>query len=113
KREQPNLTAPPSLHASIMRELRSVQTEDRPAAWLPVARWVTVSSLALIVFLLFGALTAKHFNQTLTTDVQATSLASAGSMLQLGSTIVTEAPVAAVSPISEEIERLDRDLTAT
>jgi len=113
KREKPSFGAPPSLHASIMRELCSTQTGRRESAWPPVPRWVLASGFALIALVFFGVLAPNYFSQAPLDDAQKASLASAGSVLQLGNSIVTEAPVVLISPISEEIQRLDLDLGAT
>ena len=113
KREELNFSSPPSLHTSIMSKLYSARAEPRVAAWWPMPRWVPVFGFALIVLVFFGLLAVKYFHQAPPGDAQTASLASAGSVLQLGNSIVTEAPVAAISPISEEIQRLDLDLAAT
>jgi hypothetical protein len=103
-----------SLHASIMRAVRAAR--HRPVAepqrgW---PRWIPVSSLVLLVLL--GVFLAVRFSaHTGSTAGRADSqaLAAAASALELGGDWVRGAPSVALSPLSDEMERLDRDWART
>jgi hypothetical protein len=80
--------------------------EPQPA-W---ARWIPVTSLALLVFL--GVFLAIHFSRNpgaKAQDAGGPSLAAASSVLELGGGLIREAPAAALSPLSDERQRLERD----
>jgi hypothetical protein len=114
KNQLPKLAASASLHTSIMRAVRAAVpapvAENQPA-W---PRWIPVSSLVLLILL--GVFLAFQFFPNPGTKVQHADwhpLAAASSVLELGGNLVRETPAAAMSPLSDELQRLDRDLVNT
>jgi hypothetical protein len=101
----------PLLHDSIMRAVRTsmhARAAQKQLAW---PRWVPVSSLGLLVLL--GALMAIQFFSTMNMKVQpenSQTFAAAGSAIELGGSLVREAPDVAMSPLSDEMQKLDRNL---
>ena len=101
----------PLLHDSIMRAVRTsmhARAAEKQPAW---PRWVPVSSLGLLVLL--GVLMAIQFFPTTNMKVQhenSQTFAAAGSAIVLGSSLVREAPAVAMSPLSDEMQKLDRNL---
>ena len=67
---------------------------------------------ALIASLRVNPTAAIHFSrQPNTGHIESSSLAAASSALDLGGKLVREMPDAALSPLSDEMQRLNRDLT--
>jgi len=109
KETAPRAEAPASLHGSIMQGVRAA---DRPAAARQpsVLRWVPVPVFAAMVLLL--VLWVLH--APVRTPVQnAQPLAAATSALKLGDQVVRSMPSAMVAPLSDELDRLNRDLDRT
>ena len=110
KEAPPRVQAPDSLHSSIMRAVRAA---DRSAAARPqpaLMRWLPVPAMAAL--LLLGALWFLH--SLVRTPVQDTqSLAATASALQFGNQMVKTMPAAVVAPLSDELNRLNRDLDNT
>jgi hypothetical protein len=109
KDSSPNLETPHSLHNSIMRAVREAQ---RPLAvrhrWA-VRRWLPAPVLALGVVL--GAWWLMH--RPTAPRAQPVSLAAAASALDLSEQITQTMPVEVVAPLSDEWDRLNRDVTNT
>jgi hypothetical protein len=109
----PKCEFPPSLHDSIMREVRNAarSSEASPVLW---PRWVAISSFACVLML--GFFVAVHFSNTPSgkvTQSDMRALDAAGSVLELGGNIVREAPDAAISPLQDEMQRMNHDLDRT
>jgi hypothetical protein len=111
KSQLPRPEAPASLHASIMRAVRAARyapvAENQPR-WL---RWIPVSSLVLLALL--GVVATVHFSRNPGARLQPAdshTLSAAVSALEAGGSLARQAPAAAISPLSDEMERLDRDL---
>ena len=127
---RPKASAP--FHATIMRAVRAAgrapAAENRPG-W---PRWIAVSSIVLLV--LSGVFWGVHFSsnpgsaagggdsQTSAAviarryrggDADAPTLADAGSALELGGLLVRGTPATALSPLRDEMGKLDRDLATT
>lgn len=102
----------PRLHDSIMRAVRSsgpAQGAEKQPAW---SRWVPASSFGMLVLLC--CLLAIQFFPTLSTQHQpenSETLAAAGSAIDLGGRFVREAPAVAMAPLSDEMQKLDHNLT--
>jgi|ERR1017187_1129445 hypothetical protein len=117
---KPGASAP--LHASIMRAVRA-------AGPTPVAEnqrlwpgWISVSSLATVVILsVFLAIQffdhpeskVERADSSKVERADSPPLTAASSALELGGRLAREAPAAALSPLSDEMQRLDRDLFNT
>jgi hypothetical protein len=101
----PHAAAPPELHRSIMRAVKS----SRPAvrSHHPAVRWAALgacTALGIIILLL-----AIHRTPPSKSD----PLAAASNALELRSEISEAAPAAVVSPLSDELERLQQNLDST
>jgi hypothetical protein len=110
KETAPRAEAPASLHGSIMQVVRAA---NRPAA-VPrqpnVLRWVPVPVFAAMVLLLV----LWVLQSPVRTPVRnAQPLAAATSALKLGDQMVRSMPSAMVAPLSDELDRLNRDLDKT
>jgi hypothetical protein len=110
KETAPKVEAPASLHRSIMQAVRAA---DRPAAAQSqptLLRWLPAPVLA--VMLVLAAVWALR-SPVRTPGQNAKSLAAAGTALQLGDQMVRTMPAAMVAPLSDELDRLNRDLDKT
>jgi hypothetical protein len=106
----PRAEAPASLHHSIMQAVRSA-SRPAPAQRQPtVLRWLPAPVFAALVFAV--ALWALH-SPVPTPVPEAQPLAAATTALQLGNQVVQTMPSAVVSPLSDELDRLNRDLDKT
>ena len=110
KASAPQPQAPASVHRSIMR---AVQAAERPApaqprlAWL---RWLAAPAVALVALLVVW----QSVRGPVTPVAQAEpSLAAAVSALEIGGQMTLAVPSAMVAPLTEELQRLNRDLDNT
>ena len=112
KKSQPEPETSTTLHAAIMRAVRSAEparTFDWQKIW---PRLIPAAGLTLLVVL--GIFGASHFSREPTAvspPLGRPSLADASSALETGGRLVREMPDAALSPLNEEMRRLDRDLS--
>ena len=109
KETAPRAEAPASLHQSIMQAVRAA---NRPAAaprQPSVLRWVPVPVFAVMVVL--GVV--WMLQSPVRTVQTGQPLAAATTALQLGNQMVRTMPTAVVAPLSDEWERLNRDLDKT
>jgi hypothetical protein len=110
KRTAPKPKGPASLHRSIMQ---SVRASDRPAAaWREpgILRWAPVPVFALIAILgVWWVLQSAVEQPAQNTQ----SLAAVTTALEMGGQVARTVPTAVVSPLSDELERLNRDLDST
>jgi len=110
----PKSGASAPVHASIMRAVRAAghaPVAETQSLW---PRWIPVSVPILLVLL--GGFLAIEFFQNPNNRIQpgnSHGLAAASSALELGGNLVREAPAIALAPLSEEMQRLDRDLVNT
>ena len=110
KQSVPRPETPPSLHRSIMQ---AVQATERPAATRPeltVLRWLPAPALAVFVLLAVW-LAPRRPVPPLVQDMQ--SLSAATTALDIGGQMARAVPSAVVAPLSDELERLNRDLNNT
>ena len=112
KNSRPAPETSASLHAAIMRAVRSAECE--PAFhWQTIwPRLIPAAGLTLLVVL--GIFGASHFSRepaAVSPPVGRPSLADASSALETGGRLVREMPDAVLSPLNEEMRRLDRDLS--
>jgi hypothetical protein len=93
--------------------MQAVRAASRPAAAQrepAVPRWLTVPAFAVVVLLVaWWALHSPVRQPTQPTQ----SLAAATTALQMGDQMVRAMPSAVVAPLSDELERLTRDLDNT
>jgi hypothetical protein len=114
KKQLPRLEPTAPLHAAIMRAVRA----ERPA---PVAetgpfwwRWIPAAGLALLMatgIFLTLEFSAKPAGRVPEADAQA--LATAGLALEAGGSLISEAPDVALSPLSDEMQKLNHHLVNT
>lgn len=116
KNTRPAPAAPAGLHAAILRAVCSAETTGvaETSGWEKFwQRLVPVSALGLLILL--GVLGVGRFFRTppvVPSSASSPSLALAGSTLETGDELVRTAPSAAFSPLSDEMRRLNRDLTS-
>jgi hypothetical protein len=109
-RHQP--TAPASLHAAIMRAVRSSGSSDHSGWQNFWPRLIPASALTLLILLsVFGVHWFSRPPANLSPVAEASSLAMASSALEIGGNLVRAMPGEALSPLSDEMIRLNRDLT--
>jgi hypothetical protein len=104
-------TAPPFLAGSIMR---AVKESGRPAAgkahtWAAAFRVSGALGTALVALAVAMWLTGTRPVRPETPNV----MASTSSALQLGDTLTHSLPLATVTPLNDELSRLNLDLTNT
>ena len=108
-RPVPEISA--SLHAAIMRAVRAAEPEpayDWQKIW---PRLIPATALALLVLLgIFGASNYSRQRAAILQPTELSSLAVASSVLETGGQLIQEMPDAALSPLSDEMQRLNRDL---
>ena len=111
---RPKTDAPPFLHKSIMRAIETSRPveDSRPA----ILRWLPVPAMALAGLLILGLVwfflrptppKAKVGSPSPQTLTQATLV------LESGENMAVTMPDALLTPLSEELQRLNRDLDRT
>ena len=119
---RPEPEAPASLHASILRAVRTAAHRPEDGEWRmkngrgeghpPFFIFHPRSLVAASIFML-GIFAAIHFSRHPNTGhIESSSLAAASSALDLGGKLVREMPDAALSPLSDEMQRLNLDLAS-
>jgi hypothetical protein len=110
KHTVPSPEPPPSLHRSIMEAVRAANRLAPARRELAVLRWLTAPALAVVVLL--GIWWATR--GPVTPPVQdKPSLVVATTALDLGGEMARAVPSAVISPLANELERLNRDLNDT
>lgn len=111
KQSVPKRQAPRSLHGSIMRAVRAA---ERPAAEsgreLTFLRWLPWSVVAVLVVMVVWY-AAPGPARLPTRDAQ--SLAVATTALEMGGQVARAVPSAVVSPLADELARVNQDLNST
>jgi hypothetical protein len=105
---KPEVDSPPFLHRCIMR---SVQAAAEPAAARPrfqLLRWLATPAVAVMFAL--GLWVALKPTPPVPNPAP---LAAVSTTLELGNTMPQTLPPALVAPLSEELSRLNQDLTNT
>ena len=113
KNSRPAPEASASLHASILRAVRAAEPTPVFSWQIFWPRLIPVSALAVLVFI--GVFAANNFSRhpdAGSKHVESSSMAAASSALELGGTLMREMPDAALSPLSEEMQRLNLDLAS-
>lgn len=110
RQERPKPQTPPGLHRSIMRAVREAQRTQAAPRELAVLRWVAAPVVAaLVVMAVWPALRGPGRPPAQGRQ----SLAAATTALELSSQLAQTVPPAVVAPLSDELERLNRDLDNT
>ncbi len=109
KTERPKVEFPESLHTDIMRAVRvsSRASAREPQIYWPY--WRVAAAVTVLVAVLMGL----HFHPlapAVPKSSELSSLAMAGSALDLGRDMVREAPAKMLSPLARETEYLNHDL---
>jgi hypothetical protein len=102
-----------ALHASIMRAIQSAEpARARAFAWAEFrSRLIPAAALSLV--LLLGVFGAGHFGkntEVLANPAASRSLAAAGSAMEISGQLMRVLPDAALSPLNQERQSLNRDL---
>ncbi len=112
KKTQSVPKAPDSLHASIMRAVRSTESVEDFGRQISWPRLIPAAALTAVMILsVLGVLRYSHPPVKISPPAEESSLAIASSALETGNCLVRTVPEAALSPLSDEILRLNRDLT--
>jgi hypothetical protein len=112
KSQLPEPATPAPLHTAIMRAVRAARIESETVNQPIWPHWIPASSMAL---LLLGFFLTLRFStnpaKTQTADLH--PLDDASVALELGGNLVREAPSVAISPLSDEMQKLDHNLSDT
>lgn len=112
KNTKPVQAAPESLHAAILFAMRSAEANAKRGQTENWPKLIPVSALgAVIVMGLLAGRVVSHSPIQAAGDNGAPSLALASSTLETGGKLVQTMPGAVLSPLSDEMARLNRDLT--
>lgn len=105
---------PSGLHARIMGSVRQAARRPVPR-WQWMLRWTPAAALAaLALFVIWSAPDVPPPNAIAPEElVQATSLSAAADTLEFSHALTHKAPPAAVSALSEEMDRVMSDLRRT
>lgn len=111
KQTAPKPQAPPSLHGSIMRAVRAAEHPVAEArGGLTFLRWLPVPVVAVLALLVVWHVTRGPVRVPMQ-DTQ--SLTVATTALEMGSQMAHAMPSAVVSPLADELEKVNRDLNST
>jgi len=102
---QPTTPVPAALHASVMRAVRTAAAQERRRApgitrWL---RWLPAPALAMLVVMGLWMLLNRPANE-------APSLPDAATALEQSRQLAQMAPDVVLSPLTQEMNNLNRDL---
>ena len=114
KSQVPRPETPVSLHTSIMRAVRNTRSASVPKIQPAWTHWIPVSGLVTLILL--GFFLALQFSSSPAAKLRPAGslpLAAAGSALDLGGSLMREAPAVVLSPLSDEMQQLDRHLADT
>jgi hypothetical protein len=111
KQSVPKPNAPPTLHSSIMRAVRAAERpaveSGRELAFLRRVPWSVVAVMVVI-----AVWYVSHGPERLPAR-DAQSLAAATTALEMGGRVARAAPAAVVTPLADELARVNRDLDST
>ena len=109
---QPELVPP--LHHSIMRAVRAAECSVAPRHQHSILRWLPATALvALTVLGLWYALRQPALAPVRTPVQNAQPLVAAATALEMGDLMARTIPSAVLSPLSDEWERVSRDMNNT
>ena len=109
---RPTPAAPPALHESIMRAVRSAKYAEDSARQQFWPGLIPASALTFLILLsVFGVQRFARPPAAVLPAPAASPLAVAHAALASGGDWIQAVPAAALSPLSEEMTRLNRDLT--
>ncbi len=109
-RDVPSTEAPPGLHGSIMRAVRVAQRSEAAPGGRAAALWLAAPVGAALV-LMAGWLALRGPAPPPARGTH--SLAAATTALEMSGQLAQTVPSAVVAPLSDELERLNRDLDNT
>jgi hypothetical protein len=107
RKSVPQAEPSPALHASIMREVRTAARAATPGRRLAVLRWLPAPALATLLCALWVWHHASVPAQS------RSALESASTALAASREMAQAAPVSALAPLTEEWQRLNKDLDNT
>ena len=110
KAERPVVKFPETLHTDIMRAVRAHSRVAVRAPRISWPFWRVAAAVTVLVALLVGV--RFHPRTSVAPNSGAlSSLAMAGSALDLGGDLVRKAPAEMLSPLAQETQSLNNDLT--
>jgi hypothetical protein len=110
KQGVPKPQAPPGLHRSIMQAVRVAERPQAEPSGLGFLRWVAAPVVAAVVMVSVW----QAMRGPAKLPAQGTqSLAAATTALEMSGQLVQAVPSAVVAPLSDELQRLNRDLDNT
>jgi negative regulator of sigma E activity len=110
RRSKPVLKTPAGLHSSIMNAVRSEAEEPRQAQIIPWLRWLAAPAATALVLAGVWLLIRPERGPE---SAPPTSLAAATTALELPHTIARDVPAQVLAPLSDEMDRVNRDLDRT
>lgn len=104
--------APPWLHEGILRAVRSAEAGSASGWQKYRSRFIPAGALGLVILLgVIGDRSLFRSPSTVAPAAGRSPLAIVSSTLETGSELMQAAPSAALSPLSDEMARLNHDLT--
>jgi hypothetical protein len=114
KQEQPDIAAPAFLHAKIMRAVRAAGQPAPRRSWVGGFRWLPAPAVAVAVVLGVWHVTHPVPEKALSSVAAGKySLEAAAVALDYSAQMTRRMPSAAVAPLSDELQRVNRDLNNT
>jgi hypothetical protein len=110
KDSSPKVQVPASLHRSIMRGVAAARRPAGAQPWLAFLRWLAVPAAAVVALLVVWQ-ASRGPVQPAAPAME--SLAAAARTLEMGDRMAQKVPSVMVAPLSDELERLNRDLDNT
>jgi hypothetical protein len=104
---------PPGLHEDIMRAVRAGARPATQVRELVLWRWLPAPALAALVLLAVWGALRPAWDSSRRAAAERAGLGPAVAVLDLGERVAQSMPSEMVAPLSEEWERLNRDLDRT
>jgi hypothetical protein len=114
----PKSEFPPALHNSIMRAIKASPREERSQAFgfaifqrFTKIRWLPITGFAALI--LFGSWLALHHSPVKSATSSAQSFSEISSALATSQELMDSLPAVTVGPLSDELDKVNRDLDRT
>ena len=112
KTARPTPVASASLHAGILRAIQSAEAADTDGWEQFQSRLIPASALGLVILIgVFGVVRPYRSLETVSLAPGSPTVAVVSTALETGGEIVRTVPSITVSPLSDELARLNRDVT--
>jgi hypothetical protein len=114
RQEQPGSEAPAFLHSSIMQAIRSADASVQASRIVPRLGWIGAGVTAALAALIAWFAVYQPAQPSRPAEAsKAESIAAVSSAIRAGDDITRGIPAALVAPLSDELDRFNRDLRAT